>query len=296
LNLEFFAKKKRRAYDLHGTPDDWIQVSRPVNPEDLRDDLDETESFVDVDDPISPLRQWTVSWFRDAASRAVDMEGRLRTRQRRTLLEDVTLAALDAAKSAKSNLESSSNRAKNWARDKAHEALAEVLAHAYDRADRAIVAKQTPSTWRLGFGPAAAVVVDEFALDVLGPDGAPMCPPMTFTARTLADLDDHTAHVDDLKPARIILKFAFLLVESCVQELVDTRPADAARLAAVFARQVAHDTSNKTRRLLEEKAAAWLALDDNDRDARDDELALLRPDSRSDLTIPLPDPKLTADF
>jgi len=289
LNFEFFAAKKRAGYVLEA--EDWVEVSA-VPESELRDDLSEAESeFVmteeeeEEEEGGSPSRLWSL--FREAAARAGEVEGRLRRRERRTMLEDAALAALDAAKTAKSSLDESTASAKQWARDKVRDGLREALGLAYDRADRTIADQKggaSPSSWRLEFAPAAFVAVDEFQLEMYGPDGRPLYSTMVFSTRRLTDLDASTSHLH-AKPSRVLLKLCFVLVESCVQELVDRRPADAAGLAKVVAMHVAEKAGNKTKHLIQEKARAWLNDDD------DDAASALTPNpaSLSDLTIPIPD-------
>lgn len=298
LNFEFFSAAKRAKYDLRSEPaasEDWVEISRPVRDLEVRDDTEESvaaggDDFVTLektDEAGSPLRSWTRSLLREAALRAGEVERGLRQRERRTMLEDAALAALDAAKNAKSSLDESTENAKRWARDKVRDGLHEALALAYERAERTVVNAHASSSWRLEFGSGAAIDVDEFALDLYGPDGQRLCSrTLLFGHRRLRDLDQATAHILDAKPSRVLLKLCFVLAESCVDELVESRPADAVSLAKVVAKQIASHTSNKTKHLIQQKAHAWLNASHDD-DDDDDNLDLTpNPASLSDLTIP----------
>lgn len=256
LNFEFFAKHKRAKYDL-SAEDGWVQVV----PADLAEDY------------VAEKWTWTRALFREAAQRASDAEHRLRSQNKRSLLEDAALKAFQAKTAAK-----------EWASDKLKDGLTDVLKRAYERADKNLPNRKN---WTLRFNTRASVVVDEFQLELYGADGDAMIDqPLVFGSRSLDDLDTKTHHCDGT-PARVLLKLGFLLVESCVHELVKSRPDDAASLAKALAKQVANDTRAKTRDL-QKRATNWLL---NDSSSSNDEQSptLPRLGSLSDLTTPIVD-------
>lgn len=283
LNFEFFAKKKRAAYNLAEEEDDWVEIAKPaVKAEELSETLDEVEEDEVEEDSV--VRRWAETFFQ----RAGEVEGRLRRRQRRSMFEDAALAALDAAKNAKTSLGESTEQAKLWAIDKLRDGLHEALAKAYDRADANIARQHVPNKWKLEFSRGATLSVDEISLDIFGPDGSPLFSrTLVFHQRLLENLDLATQHLSDRRPSRMLLKICFVLAEECVQELVDKRPADAADVAKAIAKVIATDTSTKTKLLIQARAESWLNQADDD----DQQYEGIRPNpaSLSDLCTPVSD-------
>lgn len=206
------------------------------------------------------------------------------------MFEDAALAALDAAKNAKSSLDVSTEQAKLWAIDKVRDGLHEALAIAYDRADANIARTHEPNKWTLEFSRGATLSVEELSLDIFGPDGSPLCSrTLVFYDKLLENLDVATQHLSDRRPSRMLLKLGFVLADECVHELVDKRPADAADVAKTIAKIIATDTSNKTKNLLQTQAESWLKQTANQDDDDDQAYEGIRPNpaSLSDLCTPV---------
>ena len=249
LNVEFFARKKRQTEQQRTSSeptspgsklvhrlfndeedDDWVDVSESLKQPNATTSEEETTS------PSGKAKQlWSL--LSTAASEA---EKHLRSKTaERSILEDAALYAIDAAQQAKSEVEVVTDQAKRWARDRARASLKDALKLLFDRAEQKNDSSVAAPKWSIVFSAAATLEVTEFVVELLDARGRKLIdPPLVFEDRKLTDL----RNLADPDPARVLLRLGRLLTQSCVEDLVDRRPDDAARLATAIAKQLADDT------------------------------------------------------
>mmetsp|Transcript_27299 Transcript_27299/g.88202 ORF Transcript_27299/g.88202 Transcript_27299/m.88202 type:complete len:535 (+) Transcript_27299:61-1665(+) len=232
LRRFFASSPPRQERTDDDTDDDWVEVATtPRN--DGGTSSQESQQQQDVSSPGGTKAKQLWSLLSSAASEA---EARLRNANERSVLEDAALYAFDAAERAKSEVAVATDQAKRWARDRARASLGEALKLLFDRAELGVEA----STWSIVFATDASLEVDEFVVELLDAEGRDLIdPPLVFERRVLTDL--FCANGGD-EPTRVLIRLGRLLAQSCVEDLVDRRPDDAARLAKAIAKAIADDT------------------------------------------------------
>uniref|UniRef100_A0A7S3K153 Uncharacterized protein n=1 Tax=Aureoumbra lagunensis TaxID=44058 RepID=A0A7S3K153_9STRA len=255
LNVEFFARPKRQSdtytpdmdSNQEDNDDDWINVIKPT--------VTSPSSCSSGSTPTAAKRaQKLWSLVTTAAS---DAEQRLRTRRDepgKSMFEDAALLALDAAQVAKAEVDRSTEHAKRWAKDTARQGLEEALKSLFDRAEKTAPQQADPKHHidvdksphskpckiKILFDNQAQVQVDTFVLELTNSRGIQLIePPLIFQQRIL-DAANVNPDRQPLEPGRAIVRLIRLLVQACLEDLFESRPSDAIRLAKVVANNITH--------------------------------------------------------
>ena len=188
---------------------------------------------------------------------ATTYERTLRTQRRRSSIEDMALQAIDAGRTlnvvANEIYEDQSARALALAKKTARESLQAALDRALedddDDDDAAAAEARGPPPFRLAF--AGPVTVSGLTLALVSADGTQLLdPPLAFErcaipADALAD-DDAEAQAKAEPPAKVLKRALKLVLQQCLDDLVEHRPDEARRLASAIGEEAKKEATKLT--------------------------------------------------